>query len=173
MEGGGEGDGGARELGGRAVHMTPGGRGRLVEELAGLRGERHRVVEVVSWAAGNGDRSENADYKEGKRRLREIDRRMRFVAGRLADAVVVDPAAQRVRDRVFFGATVTYATERDEVLTVVLVGVDEADLGRGTISVGSPMGVALLGARVGDEVGVRTPRGVERVEVVGIWYPGG
>lgn len=152
--------------------MTPGGRALLEAEQAGLRGERHRVVEIVSWPAGNGDRSENADYKEGKRRLREIDRRLRFVAGRLAHAMVVDPARQGVRDRVFFGATVTYATERDEEVTVTIVGVDEADMGQGTISVGSPVGLALLRARVGDEVSVRTPRGVERLEVLRVFYPG-
>ena len=150
--------------------MTPGGQARLECELAERRAERHRVVEVVSWAAGNGDRSENADYKEGKRRLREIDRRLRFLVGRLANAEVVDPALQTVRDRVFFGATVTYVTERDEEVTVRIVGVDEANMGEGTISIGSPVALALLRARVGDEVAVRTPRGVEILEVVGIGY---
>ena len=153
------------------VHMTARGHGRLEAERAGLRAERHRVVEVVSWAAGNGDRSENADYKEGKRRLREIDRRLRFVVRRLAEAEVVDPALQVRRDRVFFGATVSYVTERDELVVVTIVGVDEADASEGTVSVGSPVALALLGARVGDEVRVRMPRGVEVLEVVAIGYP--
>lgn len=167
-----ESDGGPeRGLPQGVVHMTPHGHAQLAAELAARRVERHRVVEIVSWAAGNGDRSENADYKEGKRRLREIDRRLRFLAGRLAQAEVVDPAAQTVRDRVFFGATVTYATERDEEVTVTIVGVDEADMGARTISVGSPVGLALLRARVGDEVVVQTPRGAERLEVLRIEYP--
>ena len=163
----------APKLPGGKFYMTPVGHERLVAERAAQVSARHRVVEIVSWAAGNGDRSENADYKEGKRRLREIDRRLRFLDRRLAYAEVVDPAAQTRRDRVFFGATVTYATERDEEVTVRIVGVDEADMGSGTISIGSPMALALLGARVGDEVTVRTPRGREVVEVLGIEYAGG
>ena len=163
-------DGPPRLPGGK-FYMTPEGHARLQAELAERRAERHRVVEVVSWAAGNGDRSENADYKEGKRRLREIDRRLRFLGRRLAHAEVVDPGAQTRRDRVFFGATVTYLTERDEEVTVTVVGVDEASMADGKISVGSPMALALLGARVGDEARVRTPRGPEVVEVVGIRYP--
>jgi transcription elongation factor GreB len=151
--------------------MTPAGQAKLAAELAALRTERHKVVEIVAWAAGNGDRSENADYKEGKRRLREIDRRLRFLARRLAHAEVVDPAAQTQRDRVFFGATVTYLTERDEEVTVTLVGVDEADVTLGTISIASPVALALLKARVGDEVTVRTPRGREVLEVTAIAYP--
>jgi transcription elongation factor GreB len=133
--------------------------------------ERLRAVEIVAWAAGNGDRSENADYKEGKRRLREIDRRLRFLSNRLAHAEIVDPARQTQRDRIFFGATVTYATERDEEITVTIVGVDEADMSAGKISIGSPVALALLKARVGDEVSVRTPRGIETLEVLAIAYP--
>ena len=151
--------------------MTPEGHARLRTELAERRAERHRVVEVVSWAAGNGDRSENADYKEGKRRLREIDRRLRFLDRRLAHAEVVDPSLQTRRDRVFFGAIVTYLTKRDEEVTVTIVGVDEASMADNKISVGSPIALALLSARVGDEVRARTPRGPEVVEVVGIRYP--
>jgi transcription elongation factor GreB len=151
--------------------MTPAGHDRLIAEREDQRAARHRVVEIVAWAASNGDRSENADYKEGKRRLREIDRRLRFLMNRIAHAEVVDPAAQTQRDRVFFGATVTYANERDDEVTVTIVGVDEADMGAGTISIGSPVALALLRARRGDEVTVRTPRGPEVLEIVEIRYP--
>lgn len=96
-----------------------------------LRDERPKIVEIVSWAAGNGDRSENGDYQYGKRRLREIDRRIRFLTKRIDNAIIVDPAAQKQRDRVFFGATVTYATEADEERTVTILGVDEADMAAG------------------------------------------
>src|SRR6201996_6527560 len=166
-----EDDEGPPRLPGSKFYMTPSGHERLRSELAGQRAERHRVVEIVAWAAGNGDRSENADYKEGKRRLREIDRRLRFLTNRLAHAEVVDPANQAQRDRVFFGATVTYANERDEEVTVTIVGVDEADMGAGKISIGSPVALALLRAKRGDEVTVRTPRGAEVLEVVDISYP--
>ena len=164
-------DEGPPRLAGGKFHMTPTGHERLRSELAAQRTERHRVVEIVAWAASNGDRSENADYKEGKRRLREIDRRLRFLTNRLAHAEIVDPAAQPQRDRVFFGATVTYATERDEEITVTIVGVDEADMGAGKISIGSPVALALLKARAGDEITVRTPRGAEVLEVLKIAYP--
>ena len=164
-------DGPPRLPGGK-FYMTPEGHARLHAEFAAQKTERHRVVEIVAWAAGNGDRSENADYKEGKRRLREIDRRLRFLTKRLAYAEVVDASQQPQRDRIFFGATVTYATERDEEITVTIVGVDEADMSDGKISIGSPVALALLKARVGDEVTVRTPRGSEVLEVLGIRYPG-
>jgi transcription elongation factor GreB len=164
-------DDGAPRLPGGTVYMTPEGRDRLKAAFDAARSERHRVVEIVSWAAGNGDRSENADYKEGKRRLREIDRRLRFLSHRLANATVVDPAAQTQRDRVFFGATVTYANERDESVTVTIVGVDEADMAVAKISIGSPIALALLRGRRGDEVVVRTPRGREVLEIVEIGYP--
>ena len=143
----------------------------LRAEYEAARAERHRVVEIVAWAAGNGDRSENADYKEGKRRLREIDRRLRYVGHRLQVVEVVDPAAQTRRDRVFFGATVTTLNDRHEAVTVTIVGVDEASLAAGTISVGSPAALALLGARVGDEVSVRTPTGTSSLEILAICYP--
>ena len=164
-------DDGPPKLPGGKFYMTPEGYARLETELAERRTERHRVVEIVSWAAGNGDRSENADYKEGKRRLREIDRRLRFLTRRLAHAEVVDAAAQTQRDRVFFGATVTFANERDETLSVTIVGVDEASMAEGKISIASPMALALLRASRGDEVMVRTPRGPERIEVLEIAYP--
>lgn len=160
-----------RNCPGGKFHMTPQGHARLRTELAERRAERHRVVEVVSWAAGNGDRSENADYKEGKRRLRELDRRLRFLDRLLAHAQVVDPAAQTRRGQVFFGATVTYLTPRDEEVTVTIVGVDEASMAEGKVSVGSPVALALLGARVGDGRQVRTPRGPEGIEVTAIRYP--
>jgi transcription elongation factor GreB len=153
------------------VHMTPAGHAALEQELQQRRAERHRTVEIVAWAAGNGDRSENADYKEGKRRLREIDRRLRFLQQRLAHAEIVDPARQAVRDRVFFGAEVTYATEAGEEVTVRIVGVDEADLARGTVSIASPVARALLGRRVGEEVRLETPRGAETIELLRIAYP--
>jgi transcription elongation factor GreB len=157
---------------GGKFYMTPEGNDRLKAELTALRTARHRVVEIVSWAAGNGDRSENADYKEGKRRLREIDRRLRFLSNRLARAEIVSPAGQTQRDRVFFGATVTYyTTERDAEVTVTIVGVDEADMGAGKISIASPVALALLKARRGDEVRVRTPGGSDVLEVVDIRYP--
>jgi transcription elongation factor GreB len=165
-------DDGPPRLPGGKFYMTPDGNAQLKAELSEQRSARHRVVEIVSWAAGNGDRSENADYKEGKRRLREIDRRLRFLMNRLAHAEVVDPADQGQRDRVYFGATVTYANERDEEVTVTIVGVDEADMSTGKISIGSPVALALLRARCGDEVTVRTPRGPEVLEIVGIRYPG-
>jgi len=164
-------DEGPPSLPGGKYYMTPEGHSRLEAELADRRAERHRVVEIVSWAAGNGDRSENADYKEGKRRLREIDRRLRFLTRRLAHAEAVDPAAQTQRDRIFFGATVTFANERDETLSVTIVGVDEASMAEGKISIASPMALALLRASRGDEVTVRTPRGPERIEVLDIRYP--
>ena len=164
-------DDGPPRLPGGKFYMTPAGQERLRAELAGQRTERHRVVEIVAWAASNGDRSENADYKEGKRRLREIDRRLRFLMNRLAHAEVVDPADQIQRDRVFFGATVTYANARDEEVTITIVGVDEADMAAGKISIGSPVALALLRAQRGDEVTVRTPRGPEVLEIVAITYP--
>jgi transcription elongation factor GreB len=166
-------DDGPPKLPGGKFYMTPQGHDRLKAELAELRSDRHRVVEIVAWAASNGDRSENADYKEGKRRLRQIDGRLRFLINRIAHAEIVDPAAQTQRDRVFFGATVTYyASERDEECTVTIVGVDEADMSAGKISIGSPVALALLRARCGDEVPIRTPRGADVLEILAINYPG-
>ena len=162
-------------LGGK-FYMTPEGHARLKAERDQLmRVERPQVVELVSWAAGNGDRSENADYQYGKRRLREIDRRARFLGKRLEHAEVVDPAAQTRRDQVFFGATVTFIDEADVERTVTIVGVDEADMAAGKVSLTAPIAVALIKAkaRVGDEVSVHTPRGVEVVEVLAVWYPNG
>ncbi|MBI3420272.1 MAG: transcription elongation factor GreB, partial [Proteobacteria bacterium] len=135
-----------------------------------LREERPKVVETVSWAAGNGDRSENGDYIYGKKRLREIDRRVRYLAKRLKSAEVVDSKLQKNHEQIFFGATVTYARENGEARTVTLVGVDEADLAEGKISWISPLAHALLKAGVGDAVKLYTPAGVETIEVVSIRY---
>jgi transcription elongation factor GreB len=159
---------------GTPFYMTPSGAAALRAELRRLwEEERPKVVEVVSWAAGLGDRSENADYQYGKRRLREIDRRVRFLRKRLEKVQVVDPAAQGRRDQVFFGATVTYARASDDSeLAVTIVGVDEADADRGRISWVAPVARALLGARVGDLRKLRTPAGMEEIEVVAIAYPG-
>ena len=152
-------------------YMTPAGHARLVAELEYLRTvERPKVVETVSWAAGNGDRSENGDYIYGKKRLREIDRRMRFLMKRLDIAEVVDPVMQTNRDQVFFGARVTYADGDGEERTVRIVGVDEADLERGEVSWVSPIARALLKAYEGDLVKLRTPAGVVEIEVVKIEY---
>ncbi|MBK1659063.1 transcription elongation factor GreB [Paracraurococcus ruber] len=157
---------------GTPFYMTPGGAAALAAELRRLWSEeRPKVVEVVSWAAGLGDRSENADYQYGKRRLREIDRRVRFLRKRLERVQVVDPSAQAKRDQVFFGATVTYAREDDREVTVTIVGVDEADSAAGRISWVSPVARTLLGKRVGDLVTLRTPQGSEQIEVVAIAYP--
>ncbi|WP_159995638.1 transcription elongation factor GreB [Roseomonas sp. 18066] len=157
---------------GTPFYMTPAGHAALQEELTRLWSQdRPKVVEIVSWAASLGDRSENADYQYGKRRLREIDRRVRFLRKRLERVQVVDPAAQPRRDQVFFGATVTYAREDDSEVTITIVGVDETDLDRGHISWVSPMARALLKARVGDLLRVRTPGGLEEIEVVSIRYP--
>ncbi|MDA8254002.1 MAG: transcription elongation factor GreB [Rhodospirillales bacterium] len=153
-------------------YISPAGHARLRAELDHLlRVERRNVVEIVSWAAGNGDRSENGDYLYGKKRLREIDRRLRFLMKRLDIAEVVDPAQQRRRDRVFFGATVTYADETDSERTVTILGADEADIGRGEVSLHSPIARALLRARVGDAVKLHTPAGLVEVEVLAIRYP--
>ncbi len=160
---------------GTPFYMTPAGAAALREELRALwEDERPKVVEIVSWAASLGDRSENADYQYGKRRLRQIDGRVRFLRKRLERVQVVDPAAQARRDQVFFGATVTYARLSDDAeVTIRIVGVDEADAEKGDISWVAPVARALLGARVGDVRKVRTPAGVEEVEVVGIVYPFG
>lgn len=152
-------------------YVTPFGLAELEEEMKLLRyGERPKVVEIVSWAAGNGDRSENGDYIYGKKRLREIDRRLRYLIKRIENAVVVDPALQQNLTQVFFGATVTYADSHGTELTVKIVGVDEADLTKGKISFDSPVARALLKAEVGDIVKLRTPSGESRLEILLIKY---
>ena len=155
-------------------YMTPGGFARLRRELDSLVSkERPELVATVAWAAGNGDRSENGDYIYGKKRLREIDRRIRFLVGRLDNAEVVDPAMPRDDDaasRVWFGATVTVADRNGAERTVSIVGVDEIDTARGYVSWISPMARALLKAREGDTVSVRTPAGIEELDVVDVRY---
>ena len=152
-------------------YMTPGGFAVLQEELRHLmRVERPKVVEVVSWAAGNGDRSENGDYIYGKKRLREIDRRARYLTKSLESAIVVDPEQQKNRDQVFFGATVAYSRRNGSEHKATLVGLDEAELSQGKISWLSPIAKALLKARVGDVIEVRTPSGVDTIEIVSIRY---
>ena len=152
-------------------YMTPEGHRRMHDELRRLtREERPKTVEIVSWAAGNGDRSENGDYLYGKQRLREIDRRIRFLTKRLEAALVVDPRQQTRRDQVFFGASVTYANQHGAEKTVTIVGIDEADLDRGQVSWISPIARALLKAHEGDIVELRTPTGTEQIEVLEIRY---
>lgn len=155
-------------------YMTPGGFERLKAELDRLVGrERPALVATVAWAASNGDRSENGDYLYGKKRLREIDRRIRFLIKRLDRAEVVDPAAAREGDaaeRVYFGATVTIRDQRGGERRLSIVGVDEADTGRGHVSWISPVARALLRAREGDTVSVATPAGVEELEVIEVAY---
>lgn len=169
-----EGDGASPALqlpAGAKNYMTPAGFARLSEELEHLiKRERPKMVEVVSWAASNGDRSENGDYIYGKRRLREIDRRIRFLNKRTASAVVVDPLAQTQRDRIFFGATVGVCDETGREQTFSIVGVDETDPGRGRIGWTSPLARALLKAGEGDVVRFVSPAGVREVEVVTISY---
>jgi transcription elongation factor GreB len=152
-------------------YMRPQGLAALQSELKSLvRVERPKVVEIVSWAAGNGDRSENGDYLYGKKRLREIDRRIRFLTKRIESAEVVYPERQTRRDQVFFGATVTYAHEDDSEKTVTIVGVDEANMDKGLVSWVSPIARALLKARVGDLVDLRSPSGRQKIEIVNIAY---
>lgn len=152
-------------------YIRPRGLSILQDELRSLlRVERPKVVEVVSWAAGNGDRSENGDYLYGKKRLREIDRRIRFLTKRIESAVVVDPTRQTRRDQVFFGATVTFAYADGSENTVTIVGVDEADLEHGLVSWISPIARAVMKAFEGDVVDLRTPGGKERIEIVAIHY---
>jgi len=155
-------------------YITPAGMARLRAELKNLQSvERPKVVEVVSWAAGNGDRSENGDYLYGKKRLREIDRRVRFLLKRMEIAVIVDPAAQTNRDKVYFGATVTYCDEDGVASTVRIVGIDESRTDRGEVSWISPVARALMRASLGDLVTVRAPGGDTEVEITGITYDAG
>jgi transcription elongation factor GreB len=153
-------------------YLTPQGYRRLREELMNLLdSERPKIVEVVSWAAKNGDRSENGDYLYGKKRLREIDRRIRFLSRRLDIAEVADPSVHHGSDQVYFGATVTFANARGEERTITIKGIDEADNLNGEVSWISPIARALLKAREGDEVSLVTPAGTERIEVIEVRYP--
>ena len=151
-------------------YVTPFSLAQMKEELHQLhRVERPKVVEVVSWAAGNGDRSENGDYIYGKKRLREIDRRVRYLLKRIESAELVDPEKQQELEQVFFGATVTYESQGKEH-TVKLVGLDEADLKQGKISWISPLAKVLMKARVGDVVELNAPGGKEPIEILALKY---
>lgn len=153
-------------------YLTPGGYAALRDELAHLMNEeRPAMVQIVSWAASNGDRSENGDYLYGKKRLREIDRRMRFLTKRLELAEVVDPAMQTNREQVFFGATVLYCNQEGQEQRVTIVGVDEAEPLQGRISWISPVARALTKAKLGDTVTLRTPGGIEELDILEISYP--
>lgn len=153
-------------------YITPQGYERLRSELLDLiDNERPKVVDIVHWAASNGDRSENGDYIYGKKRLREIDRRIRFLTQRLEIAEITNPAIHHGRDQVFFGATVTYADPEGAEHTVTILGIDEANSAAGEVSWVSPVARALLKARVGDEVSLVTPHGVQALEVLKVSYP--
>ncbi len=153
-------------------YITPAGYARLRDELLDLiDNERPKIVDVVHWAASNGDRSENGDYHYGKKRLREIDRRIRFLTKRLEIAEISDPAVHHGNDQVFFGATVTYADGSGAEQTVTILGIDEADSALNQVSWISPIARALLKARIGDEVKLATPAGIRDIEVVGVFYP--
>ena len=151
-------------------YITPAGYKRLKDEFAQLwEVERPKLVETIAWAAGNGDRSENGDYIYGKKRLREVDRRLRFLSKRLENAEVVDNK-NRDADQIFFGATVTVADERGDERTISIVGADEVDVMRGRVSWISPIAKALLKAREGDTVTLQTPNGAQRLGVLEIRY---
>lgn len=153
-------------------YITPAGYKRIKDELLQLIDvERPEVVRVVHWAASNGDRSENGDYIYGKRRLREIDRRIRFLTKRLDLAEVVDPSVHHGSDQVFFGATVTYCNQAGDEQTVTIVGIDELDPLNGKISWISPVARALTKAREGDVVTLQTPGGIEELEILEVSYP--
>ena len=153
-------------------YITPQGYTRLRGELMQLMDdERPKIVEAVHWAAKNGDRSENGDYLYGKKRLREIDRRIRFLTQRLERAEVADPSAHHGSDQVFFGATVTYADAHGEEKTITILGIDEVDNLQGQVSWIAPISRALLRSRVGDVVNLQTPAGVQEIEVLDVSYP--
>lgn len=152
-------------------YITPAGHARLKAELEHLiKQERPHVVEIVAWAASNGDRSENGDYIYGKRRLREIDRRIRFLTKRLDIAEVVDPLRQGENDQVFFGARVTVVDGEGSESTYTIVGVDEADVGRGRISWISPLARALIKSREGDTVRFQSPLGLREIDILEVKY---
>ena len=153
-------------------YMTPEGYARMRAELLELMdNERPKIVEIVHWAASNGDRSENGDYLYGKKRLREIDRRIRFLTKRLEVAEVVDPSIHYGNEQVFFGARVTYADDEGVQRTVRIMGIDEADSARGDVSWISPVARTLLKARVGDVLRLISPVGVSEIEVLAVQYP--
>lgn len=152
-------------------YITPAGHQRMKDELLHLLDvERPEVVKVVSWAASNGDRSENGDYQYGKKRLREIDRRIYFLTKRLEDALVVDPESREATDQIFFGATVCYANEDGNETTIAIVGVDEVDMDKNYVSWISPIAKALIKAREGDTVKLQTPTGPKELEILSVTY---
>jgi len=152
-------------------YITPAGHARLRDELESLvKRERPHVVEIVAWAASNGDRSENGDYIYGKRRLREIDRRIRFLSKRLDIAEIVDPLRQGDNDQIFFGARVTIVDQDGQENTYTIVGVDEAEVSRGRISWISPLARALLKAREGDSIRFQSPVGIRELEILEVMY---
>lgn len=154
-------------------YITAQGYARLRAELLELIDiERPKMVDIVHWAASNGDRSENGDYLYGKKRLREIDRRIRFLTKRLEIAEVVDPSLHDGSDQVFFGATVTYLENGEAERTITILGIDEADSRQGQVSWMSPVARALLKSRVGDEISMGSPGGVLLLEVLNVRYPG-
>ena len=153
-------------------YITPHGFARIRTELLGLiDNERPQVVEIVHWAASNGDRSENGDYIYGKKRLREIDRRIRFLTKRLELAVIADPSVHFGSDQIFFGATATYADDSGLERTVTILGIDEADSAQNQVSWVSPIARALLKAREGDSVKLATPSGIGNIEILRVSYP--
>lgn len=152
-------------------YITPAGHARLRDELENLvKRERPHIVEIVAWAASNGDRSENGDYIYGKRRLREIDRRIRFLSKRLDIAEIVDPLRQGDNDQIFFGARVTIADQDGQENTYTIVGVDEAEVSRGRISWVSPLARALLKAREGDSIRFQSPLGIRELDILEVVY---
>lgn len=153
-------------------YITPAGYARMRDELLGLMDvERPKVVEAVYWAASNGDRSENGDYIYGKKRLREIDRRIRFLTQRLEIAVITDPSAHHGKDQVFFGSTVIYEDDTGVERCITILGIDEADTLAGQVSWVSPVARALLKSRVGDEISLVMPDGVRVLSVISVDYP--
>ncbi len=152
-------------------YITPAGHARLKDELENLvKRERPHIVEIVAWAASNGDRSENGDYIYGKRRLREIDRRIRFLTKRLENAEVVDPLQQGDNDQIFFGARVTIVDSDGVENTYTIVGIDEADASSGRISWISPLARALIKSREGDSIRFHSPLGVREIEILEVCY---
>lgn len=153
-------------------YLTSDGFARFHQELRNLlTKDRPEVVQLVSWAASNGDRSENGDYLYGKKKLREIDRRIHYLTKRLEQVIVVDPAEQKERDRVFFGASVELEHEDESHQTITIVGEDEADAPNGLISIHSPIAKALIGKRINDEVEFQTPQGLRWIMIINIHYP--